>query len=44
MSLSFKLGMGFNFLGDFKDAIIELSVLNGKEITFVKNKSNRVKA
>ncbi|XP_058765869.1 uncharacterized protein LOC131639388 [Vicia villosa] len=39
----FKLGMEFNSLVDFKDAIIEWSVLNGREITFVKNERDRVR-
>ncbi|KAI5435370.1 hypothetical protein KIW84_021975 [Lathyrus oleraceus] len=36
----FKLGTEFNSLTDFKDAIIEWSVVNGREITFVMNESN----
>ncbi|XP_058769641.1 uncharacterized protein LOC131643444 [Vicia villosa] len=39
----FKLGMEFNSLVDFKDVIIEWSVLNGREITFVKNERDRVR-
>lgn len=39
----FKLGMEFNSLTDFKDAIIEWLVLNGRENTFVKKESNMVK-
>lgn len=38
----FKLGMKFSSLTDFKDAIIKWSILNGREITFVENESNRV--
>lgn len=36
------MGIEFNSLVDFRD-VIELSVLNGREITFVKNKSYRVR-
>jgi len=32
----FRLGMKFNSLKEFKDAIIEWNVLNGYEITFIK--------
>ena len=39
----FKLGMEFKYLSEFKDAIRERSVLNGREITFVKNESYRVR-
>ncbi|XP_058756990.1 uncharacterized protein LOC131630222 [Vicia villosa] len=39
----FKLGMEFNSLVEFKDAIREWSVLNGREIRFVKNESTRVR-
>ncbi|XP_058733667.1 uncharacterized protein LOC131605311 [Vicia villosa] len=40
--VSFKLGMEFKPLAKFKDAIREWSVLNGREITFVKNEGYRV--
>lgn len=33
----FKWGMEFNSISDFIDAIREWSLLNGREITFVKN-------
>ncbi|XP_058741902.1 uncharacterized protein LOC131614317 [Vicia villosa] len=39
----FKWGMEFNSLVDFKDAIREWSMVNGREITFVKNESYRVR-
>lgn len=39
----FKLGMEFDSLSDFKDVIIEWSVLNRREITFVKNKRDKVR-
>ncbi|XP_058756746.1 uncharacterized protein LOC131629959 [Vicia villosa] len=39
----FKLGMEFKSLSKFKDAIREWSVLNGREISFVKNESYRVR-
>ncbi|XP_058761902.1 uncharacterized protein LOC131657970 [Vicia villosa] len=39
----FKLGMEFNSLVEFKDAIREWSVLNGREIRFVKNENYRVR-
>ncbi|XP_058766212.1 uncharacterized protein LOC131639766 [Vicia villosa] len=39
----FKWGMEFNTLVDFKEAIREWSVLNGREISFVKNESYRVR-
>ncbi|XP_058756954.1 uncharacterized protein LOC131630180 [Vicia villosa] len=39
----FKLGMEFKSLSEFKDAIREWSVLNGREISFVKNESYRVR-
>ncbi|CAI8591544.1 unnamed protein product [Vicia faba] len=39
----FKLGMEFISLSEFKDAIRDWSVLNGREITFVKNESYRVR-
>ncbi|XP_058783990.1 uncharacterized protein LOC131658743 [Vicia villosa] len=39
----FKWGMEFNTLVDFKEAIREWSVLNGREINFVKNESYRVR-
>lgn len=38
-----KMGMEFNSLSGFKDGIIEWSVLNGREITFVMKESNRVR-
>ncbi|XP_058767340.1 uncharacterized protein LOC131641032 [Vicia villosa] len=39
----FKWGMEFNTLNDFREAIREWTVLNGREITFVKNESYRVR-
>lgn len=39
----FKLGMKFNSLSEFKDEIRKWYVLKGKEITFVKNESYRVR-
>ncbi|XP_058766709.1 uncharacterized protein LOC131640313 [Vicia villosa] len=39
----FQWGMEFNSLDDFIEAIREWSVLNGREITFVKNESYRVR-
>ena len=39
----FKLGMELNSLVEFKDAIREWYVLNGREIGFMKNESNRVR-
>ena len=39
----FKLGMEFNSLREFKDAIIEWNVLNGYEFDFIKNESYRVR-
>jgi len=40
----FKLGMEFNSLGEFKDAIREWNVLNRYVITFLKNESYRERA
>jgi hypothetical protein len=40
----FKLGMEFNSLKQFKDAIREWNVLNRYEITFLKNESYRARA
>ena len=40
----FKLGMEFSSLKDFKQALMEHSVLNGKEVQFVKNDQKRVRA
>lgn len=40
----FKLGMEFNSLTQFKDAIREWKVLNGYVITFLKNESYRARA
>ncbi|XP_047178286.1 uncharacterized protein LOC124845263 [Vigna umbellata] len=40
----FKLGMEFKPLKDFKSALKEHSVLNGKEVKFVKNDLKRVRA
>ncbi|XP_058766938.1 uncharacterized protein LOC131640561 [Vicia villosa] len=39
----FKWGMQFNSLDDFREAIREWIVLNGREITFVKNEGYRVR-
>jgi hypothetical protein len=39
----FRLGMEFNSLKEFKDAIREWNVLNGHEISFEKNESYRVR-
>jgi len=43
-SYEFRLGMEFNSLDDFKDAIVEWNVLNGHHIKFVKNDKIRVRA
>jgi len=40
----FKLGMEFGSLKDFKQALMKHSVLNGKEVKFVKNDQKRVRA
>ncbi|XP_052734133.1 uncharacterized protein LOC108339256 [Vigna angularis] len=40
----FELGMEFCSLKKFKNALLEHSVLNGKEVKFVKNDLNRVRA
>ena len=42
-NFKFKLGMEFCSLKDFKHALIEHSVLNGKEVKFVKNDHKRVR-
>jgi hypothetical protein len=42
-NFEFMLGMEFNSLKEFKDAIIEWIILNGHEITFVTNESYRVR-
>ncbi|KAK7244700.1 hypothetical protein RIF29_39526 [Crotalaria pallida] len=42
-NFKFKLGMEFSSLNQFKDAILEHSVLIGKEVKFKKNDSNRVR-
>ncbi|KAJ1414891.1 Transposase, MuDR, plant [Sesbania bispinosa] len=39
----FTLGMEFRSLKEFKDVILEHSVLNGREVVFVKNDSVRVR-
>nr|XP_004489869.1 uncharacterized protein LOC101510316 [Cicer arietinum] len=39
----FKLGLEFKSLVEFKDAIREWSILNGKEIEFIKNDSIRAR-
>ncbi|XP_058769901.1 uncharacterized protein LOC131643640 [Vicia villosa] len=39
----FKWGMEFTSLDDFREAIREWTVLNGREITFVKNEGYRVR-
>lgn len=39
----FKIGMQFNSLVEFNDATTHWFVLNGREIRFMKNESNRVK-
>lgn len=38
----FKLGMEFGSLVEFKEAILEFSVLNDREIKLVKNDKDRV--
>jgi len=43
-SFKFRLGMEFCSLKDFKHALMEHNVLNGKEIKFVKNDDKRVRA
>ncbi|XP_047163759.1 uncharacterized protein LOC124833342 [Vigna umbellata] len=40
----FELGMEFCSLKEFKNALLEHIVLNGKEVKFVKNDLNRVRA
>ena len=40
----FKLGMEFSSLKQFKQALMEHSVLNGREVKFVKNDDVRVRA
>ena len=42
-NFKFKLGMEFSSLQQFKDAILEHSVLNGRQIQFVKNDLVRVR-
>jgi len=42
-SFKFRLGMEFCSFKDFKHALMEHSVLNGKEIKFVKNDGKRVR-
>lgn len=39
----FKLGMEFVSLKEFKEAILEHNVLNGREIKFIKNDAKRVR-
>lgn len=39
----FNIGMEFNSLVEFKDSIIEWSVLNESEVRFVKNDSDKVR-
>ncbi|XP_014506455.1 uncharacterized protein LOC106766223 [Vigna radiata var. radiata] len=41
---NFRLGMEFKSLKDFKSALQEHSVLNGKEVKFIKNDLKRVRA
>jgi len=42
-SFKFKLGMEFSSLQEFKYAILEHFVLNGKQVKFVKNDAVRVR-
>ena len=42
-NFEFRLGMEFNSLREFKDAMIEWNVLNGYQISFEKNESYRVR-
>ncbi|XP_058746238.1 uncharacterized protein LOC131619115 [Vicia villosa] len=42
-NFKFEWGMEFNSLDEFREAIREWSVLNGREIKFVKNESYRVR-
>jgi hypothetical protein len=42
-NFKFEWGMKFNCLDEFREAIREWSVLNGREIKFVKNESYRVR-
>src|SRR3954471_7761380 len=37
----FKVGMEFSSLKQFKKAVMEHNVLNGREVTFAKNDANR---
>lgn len=39
----FKVGMGFSILTQFKEAIMENTVLNAKEVTFIKNDKKKVR-
>ena len=43
-NFQFKLGMEFGSLSDFKEAILEHSVLNGREVRFKKNDKERALA
>ncbi|XP_047172087.1 uncharacterized protein LOC124840131, partial [Vigna umbellata] len=43
-NFKFEFGMEFCSLKEFKNALMEHNVLNGKELKFVKNDLNRVKA
>ncbi|KAI5429474.1 hypothetical protein KIW84_034169 [Lathyrus oleraceus] len=40
---TFKVGMKFSSLKEFKETILENNILNGKEVGFAKNDSNRCK-
>ncbi|XP_058783308.1 uncharacterized protein LOC131657984 [Vicia villosa] len=42
-NFKFKWGMQFNSLDDFREAIREWTILNGMEITFMKNEGYRVR-
>ena len=42
-NFKFKWGMEFNSLDDFREAIREWTILNGREIKFVKNEGYRVR-
>ncbi|XP_058746525.1 uncharacterized protein LOC131619449 [Vicia villosa] len=42
-NFKFEWGMEFNSLDEFREAIREWSVLNGREVKFVKNESYRVR-
>jgi len=44
VNYQFKLGMKFNSIKEFKDVVREWNVLNGYEISFLKNEPHRARA